>query len=112
MAQDWPGNVRELRNAAERYALGLGGFAAGAQAEQEKVSLAEQVDAFERALLERSLAEAGGKIGTVMERLDIPRRTLSEKMVRHGLDRRRFLEPGRPNPADDSVFIGGKTPNR
>src|SRR6185369_13248872 len=27
MAQDWPGNVRELRNAAERYALGLGGYA-------------------------------------------------------------------------------------
>ena len=28
MAQDWPGNVRELRNAAERYALGLGGIGA------------------------------------------------------------------------------------
>src|SRR5207237_4541122 len=91
MAQDWPGNVRELRNAAERYALGLGGFAVRPQAEDVKLSLAEQVDAFERALIERSLAEAGGRISSVMERLDIPRRRLSEKMARFGLDRQRFV---------------------
>src|SRR5437762_3496308 len=81
MAQDWPGNVRELRNAAERYALGLAGFAPRAQPEEAKLSLAEQVDAFERAVIERSLAESGGKISSVMEQLDIPRRTLSEKMA-------------------------------
>ena len=57
MAHDWPGNVRELRNAAERHALGLGGFAAQ-PAEETKLSLAEQVDAFERAMIERSLAES------------------------------------------------------
>lgn len=112
MAQDWPGNVRELRNAAERYALGLGGLALRPQAEEAKLSLAEQVDMFERALIERSLAEAGGKISTVMERLDIPRRTLSEKMARFGLDRQRFVEPDRPGPADEVEAVGGKSPKR
>jgi two-component system C4-dicarboxylate transport response regulator DctD len=114
VAHDWPGNVRELRNVAERYALGLREPLLGQQQTPDSApqSLATQVEAFERTLIERCLVETGGRINAVMERLDIPRRTLSEKMVRHGLDRRRFLEPGRPNPADDSVFIGGKTPNR
>ena len=110
MAQEWPGNVRELRNTAERYALGLGGFAPRAHQEKGKLSLAEQVDAFERAVIERSLAESGGKISSVMEQLDIPRRTLSEKMVRLGLDRQRFLEPDRQNSANESEAVGGKLP--
>jgi len=96
MSHDWPGNVRELRNAAERFALGIGAGlwpdAAGTGSEQR--SLAEQVDAFERAVIERCLAESGGKLTAVIERLNIPRRTLSEKMARYGLDRRRFTEQG------------------
>jgi two-component system C4-dicarboxylate transport response regulator DctD len=112
MAQDWPGNVRELRNAAERYALGLGGFAARPETAEMKRSLAEQVEAFERAVIERSLAESGGKIATVMERLDIPRRTLSEKMVRLGLDRQRFVDTDRPNSANENESVGGKPPKR
>jgi two-component system C4-dicarboxylate transport response regulator DctD len=107
MAQDWRGNVRELRNAAERYALGIGAKAA---TEEPKRSLAEQVDEFERTVIERSLAESGGKIATVMERLDIPRRTLNEKMTRFGLDRQRFTESDRPNSADAAEVIGGKLP--
>jgi len=112
MAQDWPGNVRELRNAAERYALGLGGFAARPEAAEMKRSLAEQVEAFERAVIERSLAESGGKIASVMERLDIPRRTLSEKMTRLGLDRQRFVDVDRPNSASENESVGGKPPKR
>jgi two-component system, NtrC family, C4-dicarboxylate transport response regulator DctD len=109
MAQEWPGNVRELRNAAERYALGLGDFMARGQQAEPKLSLAEQVDAFERAVIERSLAESGGKISSVMEQLDIPRRTLSEKMARLGLDRQRFVEADRPNSAQVPVVVGGKS---
>jgi two-component system, NtrC family, C4-dicarboxylate transport response regulator DctD len=112
MAQDWPGNVRELRNAAERYALGLGGVSPRLKAEDAKLSLAEQVEAFERAVIERALIESGGKINAVMERLDIPRRTLSEKMTRLGLDRGRFLDGDRPKPAAASGITGGKTPTR
>jgi len=109
MAHAWPGNVRELRNAAERYSLGmpdplLPGDDASAGG---PLSLAQQVDAFERKVIERALAESGGKISAVMEQLDIPRRTLSEKMARFGLDRRRFLEPGRQNHADEVGPTGG-----
>jgi two-component system C4-dicarboxylate transport response regulator DctD len=94
MTHDWPGNVRELRNAAERYALGLSESfwpVAGA-AESAQQSLAEQVEAFERSIIERCLTEAGGKLTVVMERLNIPRRTLSEKMARYGVDRRRYTD--------------------
>jgi two-component system C4-dicarboxylate transport response regulator DctD len=110
----WPGNVRELRNAAERYALGLPGplMPQAADNGSERLSLAEQVEAFERALIERCLSETGGKIGAVLERLKIPRRTLSEKMVRLGIDRQRFKTSDGPNAADDSAAIGGKLPNR
>jgi two-component system C4-dicarboxylate transport response regulator DctD len=110
----WPGNVRELRNAAERYALGLPGpmMPQAADTGSERLSLAEQVEAFERALIERCLSETGGKINAVLERLKIPRRTLSEKMVRLGIDRQRFKTTDGPNAADDSGVIGGKLPNR
>jgi two-component system C4-dicarboxylate transport response regulator DctD len=100
----WPGNVRELRNAAERYALGLAETftARRPAAEGTRLSLAQQVEAFERAVIERCLEETGGKISAVMERLDIPRRTLSEKMVRLGLERRQFAEPAGPKVAHAS----------
>jgi two-component system, NtrC family, C4-dicarboxylate transport response regulator DctD len=110
MTYDWPGNVRELRNAAERHALGLEDFSArmAGAADLAKESLSQQVEAFERCVIERALAEAGGKISLVMERLDIPRRTLNEKMARYGLDRRRFDD--RQIPADDEVSAGGNPP--
>ena len=110
-AQDWPGNVRELRNAAERYALGLAAVRA-APAEETPRSLAEQVEAFERAIIERSLAETGGRISVVMERLAIPRRTLSEKMARFGLERRAFRDGDRQNPANGEAPNGGNLPRR
>jgi two-component system C4-dicarboxylate transport response regulator DctD len=98
MAHDWPGNVRELRNAAERYALGLGTLPVVSEGKQ---SLSDQVDEFERAVIERALTQSGGKINAVMENLDIPRRTLSEKMARFGLDRQRFTTVAdRPKSAD------------
>jgi two-component system C4-dicarboxylate transport response regulator DctD len=114
ITHQWPGNVRELRNAAERYALGLPGplMPQATDIGSERLSLAEQVEAFERALIERCLSETGGKISAVLERLKIPRRTLSEKMVRLGIDRQRFKTSDGPIIADDSTAIGGKLPNR
>jgi two-component system C4-dicarboxylate transport response regulator DctD len=113
MTHSWPGNVRELRNAAERYALGLvEPLIAGLPEAGDSRSLAQQVEMFERALIERCLVETGGRISEVIERLDIPRRTLSEKMTRLGIDRRRFRTHDGPNPADDSAPIGGKLPIR
>jgi hypothetical protein len=52
------------------------------------LSLACQVRDFERAAIQQCLLETGGNIGAALERLKIPRRTLNEKMVRLGIDRR------------------------
>jgi two-component system C4-dicarboxylate transport response regulator DctD len=90
----------------------LGGLALRPVVAEAGHSLAEQVEAFERTLIERALAESGGKISTVMERLDIPRRTLSEKMTRFGLDRQRFVDADRQNSAADAAPNGGNPPKR
>jgi Bacterial regulatory protein, Fis family len=65
-------------------------------------SLKQQVDAFERTLIEHYLLEAGGKINAVMERLDIPRRTLSEKISRLGIDRLKLVQSTAANGAPQS----------
>lgn|SRR5262245_37215850 len=64
-------------------------------------SLSAQVESFERALIEQCLFESGGVISSVMERLNIPRRTLNEKMARYGIDRRRLSELGKPKPGSE-----------
>jgi two-component system, NtrC family, C4-dicarboxylate transport response regulator DctD len=84
MAHDWPGNVRELVNAAERHALGL---SAAEDADCTGSTLAARVEAFEAQCLHDALAQHRGNITAVMEVLAIPRRTLNEKMQRHGLNR-------------------------
>jgi hypothetical protein len=78
----------------------------------ERLSLAQQVDAFERDLIEQALAEAGGRISPVLDRLAIPRRTLSEKMSRLGIDRRRIARNVRPNHAHKLEEIGSNLPKR
>lgn len=62
MAHDWPGNVRELRNAAERYALGFSERIAQPLAQNSGTSLPDQIEAFERAVIERCLAEEGAAL--------------------------------------------------
>jgi len=89
LAHDWPGNVRELANAAERHVLGLD---SGAPQSTADLSLYEQMEAFEAQCLRNALARHKGDIKAVMEELKLPRRTLNEKMQRHGLMREVFLE--------------------
>ncbi|MER1072507.1 sigma-54 dependent transcriptional regulator [Pseudomonas aeruginosa] len=90
MAHDWPGNVRELANAAERHVLGL------ERGDAEEGSgltsgLAERMEAFEAECLRQALGQCRGDIKAVMELLQLPRRTLNEKMLRHGLSRSDFV---------------------
>ena len=93
MTHDWPGNIRELRNAAERYALGIESMQqSDAATAGSTPTLADQVDSFERAAIEQSLIEAGGRLHIVMEKLGLPRRTLTDKMTKYGLDRKRYTE--------------------
>ncbi len=91
LAHDWPGNVRELINAAERHALGL---SAPAPASSGGQSLAEQMEAFEAQCLHNALQQCKGNITEVMTQLQLPRRTLNEKMQRHGLSRSDYLPAG------------------
>jgi len=55
-------------------------------------SLARQVREFERAAIKQCLLETGGNVGAALKRLKIPRRTLSEKMSRLGIDRPRLAQ--------------------
>ena len=57
----------------------------------EQKKLREYVENFEKSLLEQALLECGGNIGKVCELLNIPRRTLNEKLLKHGLSRQHFL---------------------
>ncbi|MBO6890521.1 MAG: sigma-54-dependent Fis family transcriptional regulator [Roseibium sp.] len=93
----WPGNVRELRNAAERFVLNAGvspqpleSLVTGQRSEVMTVAeggLKELMDAYERNLIESALRRHGGRVADVMRELNLPRRTLNEKMARHGLSR-------------------------
>ena len=89
----WPGNVRELKATAERYALNpaLGVTPSvihtdsAAQKPDHQLSLREQVDSFENAVISAALREYQGHIGDVCEALGIPRRTLHDKLKRYAL---------------------------
>lgn len=92
LSHDWPGNVRELANAAERQVLGLDDPAAeGIPVGQ---SLVAQQEAFEAHCIRSALRRHRGDIKAVMHELQLPRRTLNEKMQRHGLVREDFLSEG------------------
>ncbi|MBY0256033.1 sigma-54 dependent transcriptional regulator [Methylobacterium sp.] len=82
---DWPGNVRELGHFAERYALGLGQSDFSAPEPAAAGTLAEQVDRFERGLIREELIVAAGDVRLAAESLGTPRKTLYDKIARHGL---------------------------
>ena len=88
----WPGNVRELQNAAERFALGLElaldgqeSAAPDTTAAPGSGNLSEQVEHFERALIAAELAQPHSSMRSLAEALGIPRKTLHDKLRKHGL---------------------------
>ena len=106
----WPGNVRELRAEVQRWQLhaagepsirpehlspaiqevgGFGGVAvdrAATAAARGEGTLAEAVEAVERAIIERGLQRTGGNRTQLAKELDISRTTLADRMKRFGLD--------------------------
>ena len=89
LCHSWPGNVRELANVAERHVLGLDTpQSKDIDADQ---SLVAQQEAFEAQCLRAALTRHKGVIKAVLHELQLPRRTLNEKMQRHGLVRETFL---------------------
>ena len=97
MTHDWPGNVRELRNLAERYVL-LGESCTFDfdnrpiidNVEAGKMTLPEQVERFEKILLQTELSRHGGSIKDTLDSLGLPRKTLYDKMRKYGLDKNDF----------------------
>jgi two-component system C4-dicarboxylate transport response regulator DctD len=90
-AHDWPGNVRELKNVADRWALGLpDALTALAPVASGEQSLAEQVDAAEKRLIEAILRQCAGNVAQAAELLRTPKKTLYDKLTRHGLVAEQF----------------------
>ncbi|WP_428036549.1 sigma-54-dependent transcriptional regulator [Amphritea sp.] len=95
VAHHWPGNVRELRNIAERYVL-LGpaynfevvGVAESASSTRR--SLPDQVEQFEKLVLEEELSRNNGSLKQTQETLGLPRKTLYDKMKKYGLDKKDY----------------------
>ncbi|WP_241565140.1 sigma-54-dependent transcriptional regulator [Paenirhodobacter populi] len=80
---DWPGNVRELRNFATQMVLGLQHPDAGGASDRP---LAEQMDHFERGVLQAVLRRCAGDVGEAARILQLPRRSLYARLQRLGLD--------------------------
>ena len=98
LGHDWPGNIRELRNIAERYVL-LGetfhfdlAVLMNSDEKFDGLSLAQQVACFEKTLIEQALNRHKGNTREVMDALDLPRKTLTDKMKKYGLERGQFQE--------------------
>jgi two-component system C4-dicarboxylate transport response regulator DctD len=94
-AYDWPGNVRELRNAADRFVLGLEhvvpGHVTTGSGGPAQGPLSERLEAVEKSILEAELRRQGGSLKATYEALGLSRKTLYDKLQRHGLKREDFL---------------------
>ncbi|HHX35978.1 MAG TPA: sigma-54-dependent Fis family transcriptional regulator [Gammaproteobacteria bacterium] len=99
LGHEWPGNVRELQNAAERFALGLDlAVSSAAQtlaSSMHDLPLSEQVDAFERSLIASELLNPHQSLREVAEALQLPRKTLHDKLRKYGLS---FVSVGENPP--------------
>ena len=85
MALDWPGNIRELRNAANCHVLGIAYETLTTGKDGTPLSLAEDVDNYERLRISIEFAKQDGNIGRTAEALQVARTTLHDKLKKYGL---------------------------
>ncbi|WP_334552453.1 sigma-54 dependent transcriptional regulator [Vibrio scophthalmi] len=98
--QEWPGNVRQLKNSAERYVLGIGqGVNLASVLGTEPLTpspnptnLADRVHSFERQVIVQAFKRHRGNVQAVMDELELPRRTLNNKMTQYDIQRRDFVD--------------------
>jgi len=78
----WPGNIRELQSAAKRYVLGLPALPRAEQSERcnTTLNLKEQLQQFEKVLIEDCMRRHHRHIDKVIAELGIARRTLYYRM--------------------------------
>jgi two-component system C4-dicarboxylate transport response regulator DctD len=83
LESSWPGNIRELSHFAQRFALGL--ESRDARNGVSESALADRVASFESRILKDTLEALGGDVAEALIKLKIPRKTLYDKLKRHGL---------------------------
>jgi two-component system C4-dicarboxylate transport response regulator DctD len=102
LGHEWPGNVRELQNAAERFSLGLDLAISSTTLDLTLptggVPLSEQVEAYERSLIASELLNPHQSLREVAEALQLPRKTLHDKLRKYGLS---FASVGESSPPAD-----------
>lgn len=83
-SQSWSGNVRELKHTAERFVLGLlAQHQTVPMTQQEERGLTACIDAFEKKLIEDMLRQTGGQVSLTARLLQLPRKTLYDKLNKH-----------------------------
>ena len=100
----WPGNTRQLKSVVERFVLGnRRGYLSLSSIlidDNSKVTLSyndqgrplkEYVDLFEKMLITNAMQRYQGSISFVMKELQLPRRTLNEKMAKYNLQRSDYI---------------------
>ena len=88
VATPGPATCASCATVADRFVLGV--EAAAPAGEAASASLDAQVDAFERSLIETELRRTQGHVLRSAEALGLPRKTLYDRLKRHGLDPTRF----------------------
>jgi DNA-binding NtrC family response regulator len=106
-AHDWPGNVRELRNVVRRAIFECDGevirpehleFVAGILDESNGLDPRERLrraEVDEKELLVSTLIKCDQNRAATARELGMPRNTLQDKLVRHGIGRKRDLQTRR-----------------
>ncbi|TYB26478.1 sigma-54-dependent Fis family transcriptional regulator, partial [Aggregatibacter actinomycetemcomitans] len=93
-SKEWHGNVKELINVAELYAIGLLSHIPLAVPpvfnDSQMSSLDEQLNQYEKQLIEDALVFYQGKINDVVKHLNIPRKKLYLRMKKYGLDKKSY----------------------
>ena len=84
LAYDWPGNARELRN----FAFAVFGQTDGVVPAWNDLRV--RVATFEASIIADALTATGGNVVKAMALLRISRRTLYDKLERHGIDPETF----------------------
>ncbi|MDA1238730.1 MAG: sigma-54 dependent transcriptional regulator [Proteobacteria bacterium] len=100
----WPGNVRQLKSVVEQVVLqgrevpvvlasillsDIDGVYSLETAEGRP--LKQYVESFERSLIDNAMRRHNGSISAVMNELQLPRRTLNEKMTKYNLYRSYYV---------------------
>jgi len=83
---DWPGNIRELKSYAANVALGLEAPGLPTPTATPTGSLKAATAGFEALAIRAALERHRGDIGATTAELDLPRKTLYDKLARHGID--------------------------